>query len=67
MLLLNSIGILLLEIFNLIGESECLILNKMSVDFCICIDNLSIHIYLYIYIYIYIYICINQCARKNIV
>ena len=39
MLLLNSIGILLLVIFNLIGESEFLILNKMSVDFCICINN----------------------------
>ena len=43
MLLLNSKVILLIVIFNLIDESEFLILNIISVDFCIFIDNLFIH------------------------
>ena len=48
MLLLNSIGILLIVIFNLIDESEFLILIRISVDFCIFITNLFIHIHSYI-------------------
>ena len=47
MLLLNSIGILLIVIFNLIDESEFLILNIIAVDFCIFTGN-----YLYIAIHI---------------
>ena len=39
MLLLHSIGILLIVIFNLIDESEFLILYRIAVDFYIFIDN----------------------------
>ena len=46
-LLLNYIGILLIVIFNLIDKSEFLILNRISVDCCIFIDNLFIHSHSY--------------------
>ena len=47
MLLLHFIGILLIVIFNLIDESEFLILNIIAVDICIYIDILFIHIHSY--------------------
>ena len=47
MLLLNPIGILLIVIFNLIDESEFLILNRITVDFYIFIDHLFIHSHSY--------------------
>ena len=47
MLLLNYIGILLIVIFNIIDESEFLILHIIAVDLCIFIENVfmpDIHI-----------------------
>ena len=57
MLLLNSIGIVLIIIFNLIDESEFIILNRIAVNLCIFIDNVCIHSHSYNRSRFYFIIC----------
>ena len=60
MLLLYSTGILLIVIFNLIDESEFLILNRIAVYLCLFLENICIHSHSYNR---YRYSCIT-CPRS---